>query len=438
MAANRNRYADNTLTVQKDGVNYQNLIAIHATDYVNEGTIKQLFHLDYVHKVQDGYFIGGIKVSGSGNLKFHDTRNKNVDGTTNSKGDAESHQRLSHLRVRGADGVNYALFNDAGLNTKPNCETWVFENNDGNIWVTGGEHAVIWKGNTGRLCFRIISAFFANTTGISFTLRGATSGVSVTGNRNSLDAQVEEIWQPQVDGRSFTEGETINGTMVVSNEEGSITISFTTYCREETNYPILVDKYDANSFGLIDLSSRESVTIYTFTNQLGNLSSVTVNSNPTGIYLYTDWRMNLALSTYPNYAEDGYYDIGQGDGWLYQVVSGQVMKKIEFGSGGGLSGKVVLSPIIDNDGNVAIEVQNNPATSNIVISYIYYYNTKDGDSQGTQSLGSFTIPSGTGVGQSISTGLTPLNYPYAACVLQTTNINVVTPISMLMNSSIEK
>lgn len=119
MAAGRNRYKDETLNIQVDGTTHRNLVAKVATDYNTDAKIQEAFCCDYVHHIGDGGFIGGVLTSGSSNLRFHDTKNLNVDGTTNNKGDAGKTQRLSHLRVRIPDGRQYALFNDGGLNTKP-------------------------------------------------------------------------------------------------------------------------------------------------------------------------------------------------------------------------------------------------------------------------------------------------------------------------------
>lgn len=395
MAANRNRYADNTLTVQKDGVNYLNLIAIHATDYVNEGTIKQLFHLDYVHKVQDGYFIGGIKVSGSGNLKFHDTSNKNVDGTTNSKGDASAHQRLSHMRVRGADGVNYALFNDAGLNTKPDCVFRSIAN------ISDSDTPLLWAGYPlSRVAVGYYEATFVDTTDrvVRITKGTKSSESSSGGARQNTITTKEQI----VNTGEFVEGDAVTVSIITTNAEGSITKTINAYVGAEVGLPEYWEYRDISEtdFWLVNPTSKMDLYLFTTdAEQLGNNIGTSAGSAASlNIRMYTDDRMNRATGP-SNIPPDGWY-ISDGTN-AYYLKNGVVQSRRVVGQ---VTKKSVIAPAIYN-GRIYITIKNAPLSSAVTVTGLLYYDAIDGGQTGQPQTFSINLVSGLAVGTNIDTGI---------------------------------
>ena len=257
MAANRNRYADNKLEVYKDGTTYSTLVAKMATDYTNEATIKQLFKLDYVHKVNDGQFIGGVLTSGSENLKFHDTSNKNVDGTANNKEDAAAHQRLSHLRVRAADGNTYALFNDAGLNTKPDCA--FFNISD----ITDAKPFLLWAGFPQSKVGALFSpARFVNTTNRKVEIYSGSTLIDSYDNgaatQNSEALAKEQI----LSTRALTEGQSVTLKLTTTNAEGTIVQTMTGSVGAAVDLPYLASYYAADIFRSEAPTSQESIYMF--------------------------------------------------------------------------------------------------------------------------------------------------------------------------------
>ena len=313
MAANRNRYSDNKLEIYKDGTTYSTLVAKMATDYANEATIKQLFKLDYVHKVNDGQFIGGVLTSGSDNLKFHDTSNKNVDGTANSKGDAAAHQRLSHLRVRAADGNTYALFNDAGLNTKPDCA--FFNISD----ITNAQPYLLWAGYGKSRVANFVAARFVNTTNRKFEIYKGSTLIDTIDN-GSVVQNTSQVIEQILDTKNLVEGDSVTLKITATNAEGSIVISMTASVGAAVDLPYLFTRYN-DLEDLPDMRNPvDSISLYKFTS--ADLDSVTTTDTRTGIYLYTDDRMNRAVSTRPNTPPDGWYNPSGNK--YYRVISGEV------------------------------------------------------------------------------------------------------------------
>ena len=418
MAANRNRYADNTLAIQKDGVTYQNLIAIHATDYINEVTIKQLFHLDYVHKVQDGYFIGGILASGSDNLKFHDTCNKNVDDTTNSKGDAAAHQRLSHLRVRASDNKTYALFNDAGLNTKSNCRT-------SNFTMQDASPMLMWGGsNETRMKVAFSAARFCNTTSrrveiLNEDMSEVLASIELGAQSYSEEANEDEkiIRVSDYSSMNFVAGTTYVLRVVAENSEGSITATYEDSCGIDVGFPLLFDYTTDTSGGYGEIAQEdltEKGSFYMFNRdviRLPQLTLIDTDYDPP-IMLYTDYFMNRCPADRSNIAPAGWYsDDGQN---LYKVNgNGAIVSRGEVSNPQSKGFQIV--PYITNNNTIGIEVFTDALTYPLTISTLSFYK----DTSSTQSMGNaqtvgytFTasVTNPINMGTRIDTGLT-INIP---------------------------
>ena len=414
MAANRNRYEDNKLEVYKDKTTYSTLIAKMATDYTNEATIKQLFKLDYVHKVNDGQFIGGVLTSGSDNLKFHDTSNKNVDGTANSKGDAAAHQRLSHLLVRAADGNTYALFNDAGLNTKPNCWTSKFTMKDASPML-------MWGGsNETRMKVAFQPARFCNTTSRKVEILNA-AGTQVL-------ATIElgtEVWDSAktdhdivVRISDYSDMNFVSGTKYIlrvttTNSEGSIIDTYEDYCGIDVDFPYAFDyttDKTSNKFGNVEQSDlTEKDSFYMFNRDRQRLSQLTLE--PTDydppIMLYTNYFMDRASVDKPNIAPAGYYsDDGTN---VYEVNNnGAIVRKALLKNP--ISKGWQIIPYVTINNTIGIEIATQPLTTPITITSISYY----ADNKTTNSIGNAqvmnyalngSVNSPIAVGKRIDTGI---------------------------------
>lgn len=422
MAANRNRYADNKLEVYKDGITYSTLVAKMATDYTNEATIKQLFKLDYVHKVNDGQFIGGVLTSGSNNLKYHDTSNKNVDGTSNSKGDAAAHQRLSHLRVRAADGNTYALFNDAGLNTKPDCA--FFNISD----ITDAQPFLLWAGFPQSKVGALFSpARFVNTANRKVEIYSGSTLIDSYDNgaatQNSTTLAKEQI----LSTKTLTEGQSVTLKLTTTNAEGTIVQTMTGSVGAAVDLPYLASYYADDFFRPQFPTSQES--IYMFTSQSAKLANVSTLDSHTGIYLYTDARMNRAVSTKPNLAPDGWYNFSGNR--FYKVIQGEVRWVMEQTP---VTQKSEIVPRIIN-GNIGIEVLNVALSGSVTVTSILYYDSKTATaSQGSQTINK-TI-SNVAIGTIIDTGIAINKMgDYARFSLSSTSYG--NPIAMLMSMDFE-
>lgn len=417
MAANRNRYADNKLEVYKDGTTYSTLVAKMTTDYTNEATIKQIFKLDYVHEMNDGQFIGGVLISGSENLKFHDTSNINVDGTANSKGDAAAHQRFSHLRVRETNGNIYALFNDAGLNTKPDC---AFVNISD---ITPATPFLLWAGyNKSRVAANFVAARFVNTVNRKIEVyKGSTLIDSFdNGNANQNTSQViEQI----LDTKNLAEGDSVTLKITTVNAEGSIIMSMTASVGATVDLPYLFARYE-DLGGLPDMRNPvDNISLYKFAS--ADLNSVTTEDKNTGIYLYTDDRMNRAVSTRPNTPPDGWYNTSGNK--YYRVINGEVRY---YYQGNAQAIKTGLQPCIIGN-NIGIECVSAALSGSVTVQSISYYDSATStNQQGSQTINK--TYTNLAIGQRVDTGIAINKMgDYARFSLSSTAI--ANPIVMLMS-----
>lgn len=400
MAANRNRYSANKLEVYKDGVTYSTLVAKMATDYTNEATIKQIFKLDYVHKVNDGQFIGGVLTSGSNNLKFHDTKNLNVDGTANSKGDAVAHQRLSHLRVKAADGNTYALFNDAGLNTKPDCSFMNLKED-----VSEPNTPLFWANYPkSRIGVEFNEARFLNTT--DRVVRVSKGSIKAESSLGVGTMNTRTTKDQFVDLGQFVEGDSVTVTLITTNPEGTITTNKTSVpVGRAVALPEYWEYRDISETDLWLINPTSKMDLYMFETdaaKLGDSIGTSAGSAASlNIRMYTDDRMDRARDLNSNMPPNGWY-ITQGTN-AYYLKNGVVQSRRVVGQ---VTKKTVISPAIIN-GTIYIMVTNASLSSAVIVEQLVYYDAIDGKINGVPQTLNITIPSGTAIGTSINTGITP-------------------------------
>lgn len=102
MAAGSNVYSSEKDTIQQDGALYDLFYAKELSAYGSVENVKALFYLDYVFQsvvAGENVFVGGVKEFSS-NYYYHKNTRMSVFGLH-------------------AEGTNYILLNDAGLNTFP-------------------------------------------------------------------------------------------------------------------------------------------------------------------------------------------------------------------------------------------------------------------------------------------------------------------------------
>ncbi|MEG1693619.1 MAG: hypothetical protein RR312_09570 [Bacteroidales bacterium] len=100
MAAGNNVYSIEKDTIQQDGTLYDLFYAKELSAYGSVDNVKALFYLDYVFQsvvAGENVFVGGVREN-SNNYYYHKNTRQSVFGLH-------------------ADGVNYIMLNDAGLNT---------------------------------------------------------------------------------------------------------------------------------------------------------------------------------------------------------------------------------------------------------------------------------------------------------------------------------
>lgn len=281
MAASIRYYDSNTLNVRVNGVEYMSLVALQAA-YGTEEQIMSLFNVDYVHKVGDGKFIGALRVEGSNNLIFHDTKNLNPDGTTNNKGDAANHQRLSRLLVKATDGRMYVLLNDAGLNTKP--------------YILPNPYIVYSNFIVYQFVFR--SAYFFASSGMEAKIMSSDGTVEhdVTLAKTTMAAR--ETYNTPIVGEAppftLTQGSTILFSAQATNAEGTAEQVITMTALKPITYPYhriswfeelpeTVQQFNAYAVGY---------DLWMWQEDYDTLSTLTTSDDENGPYAYQNYWLN--------------------------------------------------------------------------------------------------------------------------------------------------
>jgi len=432
MAATRGYFEDNTLNVQNGDTTDKILIPTHLAEYGSTtGQIAAKFKLDIVLPHHAG-FLGGIKVSGSSNLMYHNTHNKNIDGTANSKGDNTSNpNRLSKLRIY-KDGTEYALFNDGGVNIKPECTFWGYPD------TINGDPFLLWGGKSSEICVMFTVRRFAYNRVRQVKLyRGTTLIGTFDCGTQMYDAD-ESVNKAVIVKANchLNANETIKAEVLCENEEGTISYIESQGVGREVDLPIFADYYDADD-GVFRPENPTSVeSVFKFTSD--DLSSITVQDNATGIFLYTDIRMNKALSTAPNTPPTGWYRLGDktpdGLDKFYRVDNnGEVRKYMTKGSI--TSSKVFVTPYLLPNGNIGIEISNESMPGSVTVTSITYYDSKDAtNSVGNAQTINKTI-SGLSVGDIVDTGITMVKAGNYARFGLSTTIGYSNPIVLLMDNN---
>lgn len=421
MAATREYFEDNTLNVQNGDTTDKVLIPTHLAEYgATTGQIATKFKLDIVLPHHAG-FLGGIKVSGSSNLAYHNTHNKNIDGTANSKGDNTSNpNRLSKLRIY-KDGTEYALFNDGGVNTKPDC---AFINISD---ITNAQPYLLWAGySKSKVAANFVAARFVNTSNRKFEIYKGSTLIDTIDN-GSVVQNTSQVIEQILNTRSLVEGDSVTLKITTTNAEGSIVISMAASVGAAVDLPYLFTRY-SDLGDLPDMRNPvDTISLYKFTS--ANLNSVTTTDTRTGIYLYTDDRMNRAVSTRPNTPPDGWYNPSGNK--YYKVKDGEVRS---YYQGNAQTNKTGLQPCIIGN-NIGIECVSAALSGSVTVQSISYYaSATSTNSQGSQILNK-TV-SNLAVGQRVDTGIAINKMgDYARFTLSSSAI--ANPITMLMSMDFE-
>lgn len=427
MSVSRSRYDEKVLSIEKDGKTYNTLVAKMATDYFNEDTIKAKFHLDYVHKVQDGKFIGGIYETASTKLKYHDTMNRTPDDDSDPKGDASKNQRLSHLRVRH-NGLNYALFNDAGLHTKPDVAFYHPAS------LTGALTAYAWAGYGLVVYVNWESAYLLSSyeCNVYASINGGGNIIITTFEgmaKNTFRREAYRLF------RNLSQGDTIKITANHDNQEGVIEVTQTITVREAISQGMLSNYYGNDTQPSENV--EKNYLLYMFAS--ADLGNVTTTASNTGIYLYTTDEMTLrnTLTSASNKAPQGWYNIGDPDYYFYVDANGQVTHKykkptpvVNFAS---------VLPIIKANGEIEYRIANPDGLRlHFILEGVYFYETANsvshihyvslnGDKEVKTSETSMTVTT-----SSFANNI-PQNASY--CMASITNeltVPVYTPMTMLL------
>lgn len=414
MAATREYFEDNTLNVQNGDTTDKVLIPTHLAEYGSTtGQIATKFKLDIVLPHHNG-FLGGI-VNGSTNHKYHNTHiSSNGDNTSNPN-------RLSKLRIY-KDGTEYALFNDGGVNTKPDCAFMNISD------ITNAQPFLLWAGfpqsKVGALFY---PARFVNTTNRKVEIYSGSTLIDSYDNGSATQNSTALAKEQVLSTKALTEGQSVTLKLTTTNAEGTIVQTMTGSVGAAVDLPYLASYYADDLFRPQFPTSQESV--YMFTSQSANLPNVSTMDTQTGIFLYTDMRMNRAVSTKPNLAPDGWYNFSGSR--FYKVIGGQVRWVMESTP---VTKKSEIVPRIIN-GNIGIEVLNAALSGSVTVNNILYYNSKTATaSQGSQTINK-TI-SNVAIGTIIDTGIAINKMgDYARFSLSSTSYG--NPIVMLMSMDFE-
>ena len=451
MAAQREFYEDKKYSIpylNSSGVLIIDEINIpaHLSEYGSTpSAIAQKFHLDIVIPKGSG-FLGGVKLdnrTASGeliNADYHNTHNIYPDGTDGSsyKGDNTTTSiipnRLSKLRIC-YNGVKYALFNDGGLNTKPDCNEVLIDR------IKEATSMILWAGKLGVVRVSFEAARFINTTVRKIEIINSLGNAVLCSltldpvNQNTGE-KIDIYSLAQFSGDHYlNKGASVKMRLTTANAEGQIIKEFSTTVREEVDLPYAADYYD------MDLPTpgnptQGGVRIYKFT--ADDLGVVTESASNTGIYLYTDIRMNLATILNPNLAAQGWYSFS-GKDYYYVDNNGQVTKKITLSDGISRDYTQYI-PVIIN-GNIGIQIGVKAGGAGIKVQSISYYDAQDStNSNGTQSVG-YTIEEDQPPGTMIDTGISINKLgAWARFSLYPTSMNngLYNPITMLMSNTFDQ
>lgn len=399
MAATRGYFEDNTLNVQNGDTTDKVLIPTHLAEYGSTtGQIASKFKLDIVLPHHAG-FLGGIRVSGSSNLAYHNTHNKNIDGTANSKGDNTSNpNRLSKLRIY-KDGTEYALFNDGGVNTKPECAFRDLKED-----VSNPNTPLFWANYPkSRIGVEFSEARFANSTNrVVRVTKGSINAESSlgVGTMNTITSKDQ-----YVDLGPFVEGDSVTVTLITTNAEGTITTSKTSVpVGRAVSFPEYWEYREGSETDLWKINPDSKMDLYMFETdaaKLGdNIGTSAGSAAGLNIRMYTDDRMDRARDLNSNMPPDGWY-ITQGTN-AYYLKNGVVQSRRVVGQ---VTKKTVISPAIINR-TIYIIVTNAPLSSAVTVEQLVYYDA-DGKINGVPQTINVNIPSGTAIGTAINTGITP-------------------------------
>lgn len=401
MAATRGYFEDNTLDVQNGDTTDKVLIPTHLAEYGSTTSrIATKFKLDIVLPHHAG-FLGGIKVSDSDNLAYHNTHNKNIsDGSANSKGDnTDNPNRLSKLRIY-KDGTEYALFNDGGVNTKPECAFKDLKED-----VSNPNTPLFWANYPkSRIGVEFSEARFANSTNrVVRVTKGSINAESSLGVGTMNTTTSKDQF---VDLGPFVEGDSVTVTLITTNEEGSISTSKTSVpIGKAVSLPEYWEYRDISETDMWLINPTSKMDLYMFETdaaKLGDSIGTSAGSAASlNIRMYTDDRMDRARDLNSNMPPNGWY-ITQGTN-AYYLKNGVVQSRRVVGQ---VTKRPVISPAIIN-GTIYIMVTNAPLSSAVTVEQLVYYDAIDGQINGEPQFIYRTIPSDTAIGTAINTGITP-------------------------------
>lgn len=374
MAATSEYFLSDIMKLQRDGVTYDNLVALNLAEYGGESGIKQMFHLDIVMPIKGG-FIGGVRVDDTfNNRRFHNDT------------------RLSHFATLAPDGLKYKLFNDGGLNVKPYGYA--------SVYTGTNVYALLWQGKQSRASAIFRPARFAHTSSRIIQLyRGSTLLETQDAGYASMNSG-DFHFMPTFNA-SLNEGETITIKISTTNDEGTIEETFNAVVGKEVGLATKADRYADNN-GVIG-SRVDTCNIYMFTEDYNKLENLSLSETSLGIRAYTDIRMDKATST--NTPPVGWYSFGYTN--TFGAEQAFYFNGSEFTKAMGISApstKAAVVPYITARGTIGVEVTKQALSSSVTIGYIYYYDSiNGGNSYGSQYI-NYTIPA-SAVGSQFDTGI---------------------------------
>ena len=266
-------------------------------DATKKSKILSIFKLDDLLRVKTTVgegFIGRVNAAGS-NATFHNAN------------------RVSKGRVE-EDGLTYYVFNDGGLNRKP--EAYIGNTLNEPKWA-----------NWINLPVEIRNAFYNKTTayGYSYSINGGSWTDVAIGEGLGYKTISERLIRQINLTPTLEEGDTVSFKSLATNEEGTDYSTAYTFTALETIYST-----GANELPAPDGQLGDGIYIYGLSSTESALLTVTDSDAATGIYLYNSEYFNSS-----NYLANGYYIIGgvptlnNGNIKVFKVQSGEVRQYIE-------------------------------------------------------------------------------------------------------------